>query len=291
MTTHVQTGFDPVAFKATTRQQWQDAAEAWHRWGPTIGDWLGDATESMIQLAHIAEGDSVLDVAAGAGEQSLPIARKVGASGKVVISDIAPELLTRAASDAKAAGLSNVETLELDGEEAGTLAGSAFDAAVSRVGLIYLPDQQRALRGIHAALREGGRFSTVVYSTPEENHFFSVPVDIIRGRAQLPPPLPGQPGPFSLGADGVLAEALTSAGFIDVEVATVPSPVRLSSAKECARFQRESFGALHQMMGGLTPAEREETWTQVEDALKEFEDPDGFVGPCTMLVGAGTAQH
>lgn len=283
--------FDPVAFKATTRQQWQDAAEAWHRWGPTIGDWLGAATDSMIELAHISESATVLDVAAGAGEQSLPIAQLVGPSGKVVISDIAPELLFRAAGEAKEAGLDNVETLELDGEEVGTLAGSDYDAAVSRVGLIYFPDQQKALRGIHAALRDGGRFSTVVYSTPDENRFFSVPVGIIRGRAQLPPPLPGQPGPFSLGAPGVLEEALTTAGFADVEVVAVPSPVRLPSAKDCVKFQRESFGALHQMMVSLSPEEREDTWREVEEALTEFEGPDGFVGPCTMLVGAGTARH
>ncbi|MEO6605454.1 MAG: class I SAM-dependent methyltransferase [Aeromicrobium sp.] len=290
MSTQTQSTFEPVAFKATTRQQWQDAAEAWHRWGPTIGDWLGAATDTMIELAHIRTGGRVLDVAAGAGEQSLPIARAVGESGKVVVSDIAPELLALAAADANAAGLGNVETLELDGEEVGTLTGADYDAVVSRVGLIYFPDQQKALRGMHSALREGGRVSTVVYSTPDENRFFSVPVGIIRGRAQLPSPLPGQPGPFSLGGPGVLAEALTSAGFVDVEVTEVPSPVRLPSAKDCVRFQRESFGALHQMMVSLSPEEREETWSQVEEALTEFEGPDGFVGPCTMLVGAGTAQ-
>lgn len=291
MTTQSPATFDPAAFKATTRQQWQDAADAWHRWGPTIGDWLSEATDTMIELARIGRGNRVLDVAAGAGEQSLPIARVVGASGAVIISDIAPELLGRAAQDAEEAGLAQVETLELDGEDVGTLAGLDFDAVVSRVGLIYFPDQQKALRGMHASLRDGGRVSTVVYSTPGENTFFSIPVGIIRKRAQLPPPLPGQPGPFSLGQPGVLAEALTKAGFVDVEVKAVPSPVRLRSAKECVQFQRESFGALHQMMGRLSEDEREAAWSEVEEALTEFDGPDGFVGPCTMLVGAGTARH
>jgi SAM-dependent methyltransferase len=286
-----QTTFDPVAFKTTTRRQWQEAAEAWHRWGGFIGEWLGEATESMLDLAGVEAGSRVLDVAAGAGEQSLRIARRVGSSGRVVVSDIAPELLARAAADARAAGLTQVETLELDGEEVGSLPPASYDAVVSRVGLIYFPDQQRALRGMHRALRDGGRVSAVVYSTPEANAFFSVPVSLIRARAQLPPPLPGQPGPFSLGQPGVLAGALEQAGFVDVEVRTVPAPVRLPSAADCVRFQQESFGALHQMMAGLTEAEREDTWREVAEALRQFEGPDGFVGPCEMLVGAGTARR
>ena len=280
--------FDPVAFKTTTRAQWQDAAEAWHSWGPVIGSWLGEATETMIDLARIEPGSRVLDVAAGAGEQSLTIARRVGAEGHVLATDIAPELLARAAADAKAAGLAQVATRELDGEELTSLPAGEFDAVVSRVGLIYFPDQQRALRGMQHALRPGGRVAAVVYSTPDRNEFFSIPVRIIRERAQLPPPLPGQPGPFSLGAPGVLEAAFRDAGFTDVEVRTVPSPVELTSAAECVRFERESFGALHQMMRSLSAEEQAETWQQIEDELRQFESDGHFVGPCEMLVGAAT---
>lgn len=64
--------FDPQQYKQTTRQQWEDAAEAWHRWGPTLERWLGDATECMLDAAAIAEGSRVLDVAAGAGASRWP---------------------------------------------------------------------------------------------------------------------------------------------------------------------------------------------------------------------------
>jgi len=280
--------FNAAAFKTTTRAQWQAAAEAWHRWGPFLGRWLGDATETMFDLARIGPGSRVLDVAAGAGEQSIGAARRAGASGHVLATDIAPALLERAAADAKAAGLSNLETLELDGEALDTLPAGSFDAAISRVGLIYFPDQQRALAGMRRALRPGGRISAVVYSTPERNAFFSIPVKIIRERARLPAPLPGQPGPFSLGAEGALEAAFAKAGLRDIEVRRVPSPVRLASAAECVRFERESFGALHQMMVGLDEAERANTWNAIEEALRQFEGSEGFVGPCEMLVGGGS---
>ena len=287
-TTNTSATFDPVAFKTTTRAQWQDAADAWHRWGPFLGTWLGPATEAMIEMAAITEGSRVLDVAAGAGEQSLRVAERVGPDGHVLVTDIAPNLLELAAGDADQAGLTWVETRELDGEELESLPAESFDAVVSRVGLIYLPDQQKALRGMLHTLRPGGRVSTVVYSTPEANAFFSIPVRIIRARAGLPAPLPGQPGPFSLGAPGVLAETLERAGCTDVEVRTVPSPVELPSAAECVRFERESFGALHQMLRGLSDQEQEETWAEIEAELRQFEGPAGFSGPCEMLVGAGS---
>lgn len=289
MSTSTQPAFDAAAFKATTRAQWQEAAEAWHRWGPVVGSWLGDATEAMFDMAAIGPGSRVLDVAAGAGEQSIRAARRVLPGGRVLATDIAPALLERAVADASDAGLTNVEVREIDGEALDALPARAFDAAVSRVGLIYFPDRRRAVEGMRRALRPGGRVAAVVYSTPDRNPFFSIPVRIIRERAELPPPLPGQPGPFSLGAEGALASLFADAGLRDIEVVTVSSPVRLPSAAECVRFERESFGALHQMMAGLTGTQREEVWSEIEEALRPFESDGAFTGPCEMLVGAATA--
>lgn len=282
--------FDAAKFKATTRAQWQGAAEAWHRWGPFIGRWLGDATEAMFEMAGVGPGCRVLDVAAGAGEQSLAAARRVGSGGHVLATDIAPALLAYAERDARAAGLGGVvATRELDGEALASLPAGSFDVVISRVGLIYFPDQQRALAGMKHALKAGGRVAAIVYSTPERNEFFSIPVKIIRERARLPAPLPGQPGPFSLGGEGVLEATLAKAGFKDIALRRVPSPVKLPSAAECVRFERESFGALHQMMSSLDESQRARVWLDIEAALAAFETGQGFVGPCEMLVGVGTA--
>src|SRR5918999_2665201 len=85
--------FDPVRYKETTREQWQHAAEAWHRWGPTIEAWLGPATQVMLDLARIGPGSRVLDVAAGAGEPALTAAERVGPDGSVLATDISPNIL------------------------------------------------------------------------------------------------------------------------------------------------------------------------------------------------------
>jgi SAM-dependent methyltransferase len=281
------TQFDPIKYKETTREQWQAAAEPWYRWGPTLEEWLGQATETMLDMAEVGPGSRVLDIAAGAGGQTIVAAKRVGPSGYVLATDISSNILQFASETARQEGLGNVETRVMDGESLEELEEESFDAVISRVGLIYFPDQQKALTGMRRALKPGARIACVVYSTAENNKFFSIPVSIIRKRAQLPPPLPGQPGPFSLGGVGVLEEAYQRAGFREAETRMVPSPLRLSSAAECVRFERESFGALHQMMSGLSQPERESVWEEIERELRQFEGPNGFEGPCEMLVGAG----
>jgi SAM-dependent methyltransferase len=178
----------------------------------------------------------------------------------------------------------------MDGEALDVEEG-LFDAVISRVGFIYFPDQDAAFAGMRRALRPGGRLAGIVYSTADANPFFSIPVSIIRRRAGLPAPAPGQPGPFSFGAPGALEAAYTRAGFTEIEVRRIDAPVRMRSAAECVRFERESFGALHQMLSGLDEAEREEAWTEIEEELSRFETATGFEGPCELLVAAATADR
>jgi SAM-dependent methyltransferase len=279
--------FDAAKYKETTRQQWQSAAKAWNEWGPFLRQWLGHSTEVMLDMAGVTTGSRVLDVAAGAGDQTLQAAERVGAKGHVLATDISSEILEFAARNARDAGHANVETKVLDGENLDVPAAS-FDAVISRVGLIYFPDQQGALLGMKRALKRGGRVAAIVYSTPDKNPFFSIPVGIIRARAKLPPPLPGQPGPFSLGAPGVIEAAFEKAGFRDVKTARVSAPLLMSSAAECVRFEQQSFGALHQMLSGLDEAGKAAAWEEISEKLRQFENGGAFVGPCEMVVAVGT---
>lgn len=278
--------FNPQAYKTATTQQWQSAAKAWSNWGDTLREWLGPATEVMIDAANITTGAKVLDVAAGAGDQSMQIADRVGSEGYVLATDISSNILDYAAANAQSGGYGQIDFQVMDGEDL-TATPEQFDAVVSRVGLIYFPDQMKALKGIREILKPGGWFSAIVYSTPEKNGFFSIPVGIIRAAAQLPAPAKGQPGPFSLGQPGVLADLLREAGFQNVHEKNLSAPLELPSAAECVRFERESFGALHEMLKGLDAVAQSEVWHDIETALLKFENGNGFSGPCELIVVAG----
>ena len=205
----------------------------------------------------------------------------------MLATDISPAILAYAQQRVRAAGLGNVTVREADGEDLGVPA-EQFDAVICRVGLMYFPDQQRALAGMRAALRPGGHIGAIVYGPADLNGFFSVPVDIARRHAQLPAPAPGQPGPFSLGAPGVLEAAMAEAGFRRIAVEAIDAPLRMDSAAGCLSFAQESFGALHQMLSKLDAGAQDAAWAEVGRALGQFEDADGFTGPCQMLVAAAT---
>jgi hypothetical protein len=88
------TAFNPEAFKAATREQWNRSAQGWNDQSARIRDWLAESTEAMLNMADVKAGARVLDVAAGSGDQTLDIARRVGPSGSVLATDLSPQSLS-----------------------------------------------------------------------------------------------------------------------------------------------------------------------------------------------------
>ena len=193
------------------------------------------------------------------------------------------KLVALAGEAARTRCLENFDARVMDAENLAVDDGT-FDVVICRLGLFFVPDLPRALSEMRRALKPDGRIGAMVFSTPDKNPFLSVPISIIRRHAQLGPPLPGQPGPFSLGAPGALADALARAGFSEVEAREVSAPLRMASARECVRFEREAFGALHQMLAALDEAARAEAWQEAERELRKYQAQGGFESPCEIIV-------
>lgn len=275
--------FDPVAYKQAVKEEWERAAQGWHRWIPAINEWLNLATETMLDQANVRNGSRVIDIAAGDGGQSVAAAERVGSSGRVLATDIAPEFVKLANGVASRLELTQLEAEVMDAEDL-TLADNQFDAAISRLGLMYLPNLQKGLSEIMRVLRPGGRVSAVVFTTAEKAPHFSIPAKVIREKLGLPSPEPGQPGPFSLGAAGALAGNFKTAGYQDVREETIEAPLRFASAKECVQWRREASGSMQQMLRSLDDEAKEGIWQEVEEAMGQFETQEGFESPCELLI-------
>lgn len=91
------------------------------------------------------------------------------------------------------------------------------------------------------------------------------------------------------GGAGMLHGAFEKAGFRDIVICSLAAPLRMNSAAECVRFERESFGALHQMMASLDEAERIAAWEEIERELHQFDSSNTFEAPCDLIVGAASS--
>ena len=178
---------------AAVRAQWKQTAKGWNDAGTVIRPWLHKATQAMLGMAGVVPGSHVLDVAAGAGDQTLDIAERVGPHGYVLATDLSPEILGFAAEQAAAAGHRNVETRVSDGQKL-QIEDARFDVVVCRLGLMFFGDPLQGLREMARVLKPGGTVCTMVFGTPQANPCVATLMSTARRYAGMPPLDPYQPG-------------------------------------------------------------------------------------------------
>jgi SAM-dependent methyltransferase len=278
---------DTKAFKIAVREQWDRSAEGWNDHTSEIRAWLRQASDAMLDMAGIVPGASVLDVAAGAGDQTLDIAQRIGPQGRVLATDLSPGILALAQKNARQAGFHNVQTHAADGEDL-QVEPASFDAVVCRLGLMFFPDPLQGLHGMRRALRPGGRICTMVFSRPESNPCIGILMSTALRYAGLPARDPFQPGSLlSLGKPGLTDELFRAAGFQNVATTALDAPFHLPTARHYLNFIRSSASPIQQILGRLAPEVAASAWAEMEDRLGVFTTANGWVGPNELLLTAG----
>lgn len=277
----------PHELTARMRAQWDDAAAGWDAHTPQIRRWLATATAAMLEMAGVRPGMRVLDVAAGAGDQTLDLAERVGPSGHVLATDLSPAILARAAERARLAGHRQVDTLVADAAALGLPPGSV-DAAVCRLGLMFLPEPLQGLREMARALAPGGRLCTLVFSQPQANPCVTLLMRTACEHAGLPLPDPFQPGGLlSLGRPGHLDDLFLAAGLHEVVSTRLSAPFHLARAEDYLDFVRASASPVRALLSRLDAAAQQAAWDDMAERLHAFDTPEGWVGPNELLLTSG----
>lgn len=270
----------------TQRSQWDASAKGWDANSALLDAWLATPTQTMIRLAGIGPGSRVLDIAAGAGGQTVDIAAVVGRAGSILATDISPELVERVRrnlADARCAVEAQVADAQLPLDRA-----DAFDAAVCRLSLMLMPEPEKCLASTHAALKPGGRFSAMVFAGPEKNPCIRILMTTALRHAGLPPRDPfARGGLLSLGRPGALDALLDAAGFADVSTLEFPAPFPAPSVDEYMTFIREAAAPIRGILANLPREAQEAAWTDMRGQLAQFTTPEGWTGPKTLLVTTG----
>lgn len=267
---------------------WDDAAEGWDRHSPMLGEWLREATAAMLDAAGIGPGARVLDIAAGAGDQTLDIARRVGPGGEVLATDISARILTLAADKLRRAGFDGVRTWIADAQALG-LDDAGFDAAVSRLGLMFCREPRAALASARSALRPGGRFSALVFSAPPGNPCIALMAATALRHAGRAPVSPFEPGSLlSLGQPGLMARLLAEAGFEAIDVRAIAAPMRLPSCQHYIDFVRSAGLPIMALLAPLSAAAQHDAWEDIAEQLGRFTTDHGWQGPNELLLCSAT---
>ena len=262
------TSLDASDFRSGQREQWNVAAAGWRKWAPYIDAGAGLIRDRLVDAAGVKPGDRVLDVAAGYGEPALTAARRVGPNGHVVATDISREMLSFGRERAAAAGLDNVEFVEMEAS-ALDFPAESFDAALSSWGLIFEPDGEATAARVRGFLKPGARIAISSWGTPERVPFLAIPMRTAMQRLQVPPPPPGTPGPLSRPTPEAIGALLEGGGFSDVDVEEAEVSFEWASPEEFTTFVKEIAPPISAMINPRPAEEQAETWNAITDAIAE----------------------
>jgi ubiquinone/menaquinone biosynthesis C-methylase UbiE len=140
---------DPRLQQRVQRYGWDLAASSYESlWQKQIAI----AHVNLVEAIRLAAGERVLDVACGTGLVSFVAAEAVGADGRVLGIDLSGEMVESAARRRRSRDAANATFERMDAELL-DLPDASFDVALCSLGLMYLPDPQKALREMTRVLR------------------------------------------------------------------------------------------------------------------------------------------
>ncbi|MGH7549574.1 MAG: class I SAM-dependent methyltransferase [Gemmatimonadota bacterium] len=277
---------------AEIRERWRTAAPGWVTYGGFVREMTEPVSRAMLERAAPASGERWLDVAGGVGDPALYVARALGDAGRVVVTDLVPEMAAGALGAIRAAVAgTRVDAVAAAGEWM-PFAG-AFDGLTCRFGVMFFPEPSQALVSLREALAPGGRAVFAVWAERERNAFFREVNAVVRARfPDAPEPDPEEPHPFRFSAAGELPEALRRSGWRRVGEARLPFV--MESVLTLDRFWDHLIGLsgeLSRLASGLPEEEARALREEIEDRVAPFFKSGSMRFPAEARLAWGWAPR
>lgn len=213
----------------------QQQKESWNRFSPGLKKWdnlfmdfLKPMGNEIIRMIHSKKNKIVLDVAAGTGEPGLTIATILN-GGKVVITDLAEDMLGIARENAKRRGITNFETYACDVCEL-PFADNIFDAISCRFGFMFFPDMLLAAREMVRVMKPGAKIAASVWNIPERNFWITAIIEAIQKHVDMQLFPSEVPGMFRCAEDGFISNLFAEAGLRNIVVKEITSKMNCQTS-------------------------------------------------------------
>jgi SAM-dependent methyltransferase len=253
-----------------------------HAYDRFMGRWSRLWVPALLDAAHVGPGQRVLDLATGTGEAAAQAAARIAPSGRVFGVDISLPML-RGAAARLAGGPATLAVM--DGMRL-ACPDHAFDAVICQLGLMLIPDPQRAAAECARVLRDGGRLAAVVWSSMERAPHIGILYEVL-GRL-LPTRREELGRSFSLGEPGRFQALLERAGLHNVRVAREQRVVVTESFEDYWEPVAAGGGRLGQCYAGLPEESRRAVREEVRERMKPFRSGERLVMEVEVLLGAGS---
>jgi ubiquinone/menaquinone biosynthesis C-methylase UbiE len=273
---------DATSYQEQSKAQWDAAAVGWEREHDRLWEATRAVSDGLVEMAAPVAGETVLDIAAGAGDTGFLAARLVGRQGRLISTDRSPEMLAVAERGAQRLGLENVEFRLIDAE-AMELADASIDVALCRWGFMLMADPAAALAETRRVLRPHGRLALAVWGTRSDNPWNAVVMDAFIDRGLLPTSDPDEPGMFRLADRGRLEALLHGAGFESVELRDLPVAWRFDQVDEYWAILTNLSPAMKTALQTLGDDEVAAIKADVADRCQPYRQAGGYELPGLSL--------
>jgi SAM-dependent methyltransferase len=269
---------------------WRETAQYWTKYSDIIAKMFAPLTEAMIERAGIHEGQSVLDVAGGAGEPSLTIAERVGPNGSVMCTDAVAQMVEAARHEANRRGLKNMQFQRCTADSL-PFPDNSFDVVVSRLGAMFFPDAVASMREMLRVVRPGGSLTFAVWYKSDVNPFCYLVSGVVDQHVKVAEPDPNAPNAFRYAELGKLAGVMKEAGAVDVRDEIVSFDIEAPlTALEFWTMRSQMSDTLREKLAKLPAAEQAQIATEVQQAVKPFFPDNEMKFPTQMLIATGSKR-
>jgi ubiquinone/menaquinone biosynthesis C-methylase UbiE len=232
-----------------TSFDWSPVAEAWNEVAGRGMPNKGRLDGAALRLLEPQGGETIAELAAGAGELGPTLSEAVGAGGRVVVSDFAAAMVDLIRT--RAEGHPNIEVRRIDAGEL-PFGDDELDGILCRMGYMFVGDKGRAFSEARRSLRPGGRLVFTAWQGPAENLWATC-----LGMAAMQHGIVLEPELFSLADRSLIETHLARAGFTDVALEEVDAPFEFESFDEYWNHVSRLAGPIAVAIAGRTPEERD----------------------------------
>ncbi|MGH9745308.1 MAG: class I SAM-dependent methyltransferase [Candidatus Acidiferrales bacterium] len=267
--------------------QWSESAPYWEKYRPAVREMFAPVAQALIEDAGIASRSAVLDVATGTGEPALSIADVVGPEGRVVGVDPAQEMVEYARCEAVRLNLHHAG-FQVAFSDNLPFPDGAFDAVVSRFGVMFFPSPEDSVREMLRVLKPHGRLALAVWHSAEKNPFDYVFSRIVDRYLEPTPQAPGSANMFRFAKPGDLLAVLSRSGANVVSERLLQFSIRASmSAEKFWTLRSEMSEKLRTRLALLSQPQWAEIRREVIEALQAYSSDGAVSFPAEVLIVSG----